>query len=74
MLHELSAGMPCVYPACAFEVPLLAEMVRGGLFVPGFSSDSGDHIGLEVDGEMREFCVYRVRGGPRKLFSVKSSD
>jgi hypothetical protein len=62
MLHELSAGMPCVYPACAFEVPLLAEMVRGGLFVPGFSPDSGDHIGLEVDGEMREFCVYRVRG------------
>ena len=40
----------------------MVEMVRGGLFVRGFPPDSGDHIGLEVDGEMREFCAYRVRG------------
>jgi hypothetical protein len=39
----------------------MAEMVRGGLFVPGFPPDNGDHIGLEIDGEVSEFCVYRVR-------------
>lgn len=62
MLHELSAGMPCVFPACAFGIGPMAEMVRGGLFARGFPPDSGDHIGLEIDGEMSEFCVYRVRG------------
>jgi hypothetical protein len=62
MLRELSAGEPCVFPACAFGVRPMAEMVRGGLFVPGFPPDSGDHIGLEIDGEISEFCVYRVRG------------
>lgn len=40
----------------------MAELVRGGLFVPGFPPDSGDHIGLEIEGEVGEFCVYRVRG------------
>jgi hypothetical protein len=62
MLRELSAGVPCVFPACAFGVSPMAELVRGGLFVRGFPPDSGDHIGLEIDGEVSEFCVYRVRG------------
>jgi hypothetical protein len=39
----------------------MAEMVRGGLFLPGFPPDNGDHIGLEIDGEVSAFCVYRVR-------------
>lgn len=39
----------------------MAELVRGGLFVRGFPPDSGDHIGLEIDGEVSEFCIYRVR-------------
>jgi hypothetical protein len=41
----------------------MAELVRGGLFVSGFPPDSGDHIGLEIDGELSEFCVYRVHDG-----------
>ena len=28
--------------------------------MPGFAPDGGDHIGLEVDGEWSEFCVYCV--------------
>jgi len=57
----LSAGLPCVFPACAFGVRPMADMVRGGLFVRGFPPDSGDHIGLEIDGDVSEFCVCRVR-------------
>jgi hypothetical protein len=40
----------------------MTEMVRNGLFVRGFPPDNADHLGLEIDGEMSEFCVYRVRG------------
>lgn len=62
MLPELIAGVPCVFPACAFGDHPMAEMVRGGLFVRGFPPDNADHLGLEIDGEISEFCVYRVRG------------
>jgi hypothetical protein len=40
----------------------MAELVRAGLFVRGFPPENGDHIGLEIDGELAEFGVYRVRG------------
>jgi hypothetical protein len=40
----------------------MTVMVKGGLFTAGFPPDSGDHIGLEIDGDLSEFCVYRVRG------------
>ena len=39
----------------------MAGLVRGGLFVSGFPPDNGEHIGLEIEGEVSEFCVYRVR-------------
>lgn len=39
----------------------MAELVMGGLFVRGFPPENGDHIGLEIDGELAEFGVYRVR-------------
>jgi hypothetical protein len=59
-LSELKAGLPLVVPACALGVNAMAKMVRDGLFVRGFPPESGDHIGLEIDGELSEFCVYRV--------------
>jgi hypothetical protein len=40
----------------------MAELVRAGLFVRGFPPENSDHIGLEIDGELAEFGVYRVRG------------
>lgn len=40
----------------------MADLARGGLFVRGFPPGNGDHIGLEIDGGVAEFGVYRVRG------------
>ena len=60
-LRELNAGLPLVVPACALGVNTMAKMVRDGLFVREFPPDSGDCICLEIDGELSEFCVYRVR-------------
>lgn len=40
----------------------MAELVSGGLFVAGFPPENGDHIGLEIEGEVSEFFVHLVRG------------
>ena len=61
MLRDLRSGEPCVFPACAFGVQPMAELVKAGLFRRGFPPEDGDHIGLEIDGEMAEFGVFRVR-------------
>ncbi|MCX6864855.1 MAG: hypothetical protein NTV46_01310 [Verrucomicrobia bacterium] len=55
----------------------MAALVEAGLFRRDFPPGNGDHIGLEIDGGMAEFGVFRVRGefhcdetrdaNPRKL-------
>ena len=77
VLRDLRSGEPCVFPACVFGAQPMAALVEAGLFRRDFPPGDGDLIGLEIDGEMAEFGVFRVRGefhcdetrdaNPRKL-------
>ena len=61
MLRDLARGSDVVIPACVFGVPLMAELIRAGVFERGFPPDSGDSVVIDFGEEWVAFNVFKVR-------------